>query len=120
LRLSSNMLVLPATLVVAFVAPSLPTLLPAQPCLSYVSMDAAPRSLTPRMGLFDNLKQSFENDPRLSAKRVDTTPGINKKVSADVKRKVEQRKQYDQKAGLANDEDDGEDRVAALFSKWKW
>ena len=71
---------------VVFVAPPLlaPTLPPSAAVQSRLCV-------TPSMGLFDGLKDAFENEPKIAKKADRTAAGKNKEVPAYVKKKEAER-----------------------------
>ena len=74
-----------------------------------------------RMGLFDDLKKGFENDPRLVNDRV--VPGKAKNVPSYVKQKeaVRQKDQPKQQPKSKKQvEPQGDRTMAEIFKDWKW
>jgi|EP00900_Chrysochromulina_parva_P023263 hypothetical protein len=74
-----------------------------------------------RMGLFEDLKKGFENDPRLVNDRV--VPGKAKNVPSYVKQKeaVRQKDQPKQQPKSKKQaEPQGDRTMAEIFKDWKW
>ena len=108
-----RLLVLPVACVAAFTAPP-----------QIVGGTCARTLVAPRMGLFDNLKGAFDNDPRLESQK--PAAGKSSKVPEYVKKKEqermarEQKMQQNQARSSADDGGNGDRTLGDLFQGWKW
>ena len=108
-----------APAVAAFVAP--PLLAPSSP-IQLAPLTQSRGGTPPRMGFLDDIKQAFENDPKLEQARKKE----NKKVSAKTKAKMKDREQYErriaaQKRQAAPGEiKTGNNRMDEILSSWTW
>ena len=106
------MLVVAISAVVAFtLQPTLVT--PTSLCECSVHV---PRTASPQLGFFDDLKKGFENDPKLENKGLPS-----KETPAYVKKKIEERKRYEDQFGSKKaKEEQGGSRMDELFKGWRW
>ena len=108
-----------APAVAAFVAP--PLLALSSP-IQLAPLTQSRGGTPPRMGFLDDIKQAFENDPKLEQARKKE----NKKVSAKTQAKMKDREQYErriaaQKRQAAPGEiKTGNNRMDEILSGWTW
>jgi len=96
--------------IVALVVPTLATPIPSCDCKVHMQ-----RTTTLQMGFFDDLKKGFENEPELAKSRQ-----AKKDTPAYIKKKLEERKRYEERVGAKKAKDEGGSPMDELLKGWKW